>query len=132
MSPQENVSPQENAETLGRSIKDSVVHLAETQKEAGAQQLSGIAGAVHAAADELTGQLPGAAGYIHEAAGQIDNAAADLRTRSLSDLTDGVRRLGQERPLALFGGAVLAGFVLSRFLRSAETSDRREDSARGQ
>ena len=110
---------QEDVGTTRRSIKESVANLADTQKEAGAKQLSGIAGAVHAAADELADQLPGAAGYIHDAAERIDDAASDLKNRNLSDLADGVGQLAHERPLALFGGAVLTGFVLARFLRSA-------------
>ena len=72
-------------------------------------------------------QLPGAATYIHDAAERIDHAASDLRNRNLSDIAGSVRRLGQERPLALFGGAVLAGFVLTRFLKSGQ-SDRDGDS----
>lgn len=105
------------------SLKERATDTAERQKEAGARQLSGIAGAVHAAADELEGQLPGAAGYIHGAAERIDHMASDLRNRNLSDIAGGIRHLGQDRPLALFGGAVLAGFVLTRFLKSAQDGD---------
>ncbi len=46
--------------------------------------------------------------------------ASGLKDRNLSELVDGMRRLGRERPLALFGGAVLAGFALSRFLKSGQ------------
>lgn len=114
-------------------LKDSAAQLAEQQKKSGAKQLSGIAGAVHAAADQLDQQLPGAARYIHDAAERIDHAASDLRNRNFSDIADGVRRLGQERPLALFGGAVLAGFVLTRFLKSGQgdgSDSWRDDGAR--
>jgi hypothetical protein len=107
------------------SLKESAAHAAEQQKEAGARQLSGIAGAVHAAADQLEDQLPGAAGYIHDAAERIDHAASDLRNRNLSDIADSIRHLGQDRPLALFGGAVLAGFVMTRFLKSGQDGDAR-------
>ena len=110
----------EEAGVSARDLKDSAAQLADQQKKAGARHLSGIAGAVHAAADQLEQQLPGAAGYIHDAAERIDHAASDLKNRNLSDIADGVRRLAQDRPLALFGGAVLAGFVLTRFLRSAQ------------
>ena len=105
------------------SLKESAAHLAEQQKDTGARQLSGIAGAVHAAADQLEDQLPGAAGYIHDAAERIDHAATDLRKRNLSDIAESIRRIGQERPLALFGGAVLAGFVMTRFLKSGQSGD---------
>ena len=114
-------------------FKESAAQLAEQQKKTGVRQLSGIAGAVHAAADQLEQQLPGAANYILDAAERIDHAASDLRNRNLSDIADGVRRLGQERPLALFGGAVLAGFVLTRFLKSGQNGgggDSRRNSER--
>lgn len=109
----------QEAGTTERGLKESAAQLAEQQKKSGARQLSGIAGAVHAAADQLGEQLPGAAGYIHDAAERIDHVASDLGNRNLSEIADGVRRLAREQPLALFGGAVLAGFVLSRFLMSA-------------
>ncbi len=108
------------------SLKERAAQAAEQQKETGARQLSGIAGAVHAAADQLQEQLPGAATYIHDAAERIDHVASDLRDRNLSDIAQTVRRLGQERPLALFGGAVLAGFVMTRFLKSAQDSNARD------
>ena len=103
-------------------LKESTAQLAEQQKKAGAGHLSGIAGAVHAAADQLDQQLPGAARYIHDAAERIDHAASGLRNKNFADIADGVRRLGQERPLALFGGAMLAGFVLTRFLKSGQSN----------
>src|SRR5262245_52781184 len=100
----------EEAGGAERALKDSAAQLAEQQKKSGARQLSGIAGAVHAAADQLGEQLPGAAGYIHDAAERIDHVASDLKNRNLSELADGMRRMAREQPLALFGGAVLAGF----------------------
>lgn len=121
-------APASDAESLkesAASLKESAAHTAEQQKEAGARQLGSIAGAVHAAADQLEQQLPGAAGYIHGAAERIDHVASDLRNRNISDIAGSIRHLGQERPLALFGGAVLAGFVMTRFLKSAQDSDAR-------
>jgi len=111
-------------------LKESAAQLAEQQKKTGARQLSGIAGAVRAAADQLEQQLPAAASYIHDAAERIDHAASDLRNRNFNDIAEGVRRLGQERPLALFGGAVLAGFVLTRFLKSGQSGDVTRNSER--
>ena len=91
------------ASAAAQSVKQDAAELAERQKKSGADQLSGLAGAVHAAASELEQQLPGAAGYVHDAATRLDDAASGLRTRSLSDLMEDIRRLGQERPMALFG-----------------------------
>lgn len=120
---EDGTQPQRDQDTTlkdkAASLKEAAGTIAEQQKNTGAAQLSGIAGAVHAAADELGRSVPGAADYIHDAAARIDDAATSLRERSLPELADGVRRLGRERPLMLFGGAVLAGFALSRFLKSA-------------
>jgi len=110
------------------SLKDNAAQIADQQKQTGARQLSGVAGAVHAAADQLEDQLPGAATYIHDAAERIDRAATDLRNRNLSDIADSIRHLGQERPLALFGGALLAGFVVTRFLKSGRGGDAHGDT----
>jgi hypothetical protein len=109
----------ERAGAAAHALKEGAADIANREKNSGADHLSGIAGAVHAAASELERQLPGAAGYVHDAATRIDDAASGLRNRSLSDLMDDVRRLAQDRPLALLGGAVIAGFALSRFLKSA-------------
>ena len=109
-----------SAASQTESLKESATQIAEQQKETGARHLSGIAGAVHAAADQLQDQIPGAATYIHDAADRIDRAASDLRTRNLNDIAESVRHLAQERPLALFGGAMLAGFVMTRFLKSGQ------------
>jgi hypothetical protein len=129
--PQSETPGGEGTAGAEHGLKESAAQLAGQQKEAGARQLSGIAGAVHAAADQLQDQLPGAATYIHDAAERIDHVASDLRNRNLTDIADGLRRLGQERPLALFGGAVLAGFVMARFLKSAADGDARSrDSQR--
>ena len=122
---QSEMSQGEEAGGAEHPLKEDAAKLADQQKESGARQLSGIAGAVHAAADQLHDQLPGAATYIHDAAERIDHVASDLRNRNLTDIADGIRRLGQERPLALFGGAVLAGFVMTRFLKSAQDGDAR-------
>jgi hypothetical protein len=123
-------SDTESLKESAESLKERAAQTAERQKETGARQLSGIAGAVHAAADQLEQQLPGAAEYIHGAAERIDHVATDLRSRTLSDISSSIRQLAQERPLALFGGAVLAGFVLTRFLKSAQDGDARSETQR--
>jgi hypothetical protein len=117
-------------ETIG-SIKQSATDAAERQKSKGAEQLAGVAGAVHSAADELEQQLPAAADYVHDAASRIDRFASSLRDRNLSDLLKDVRRLAHDQPLTVFGGAVVAGFAISRFFKSAQrptNESRREET----
>jgi hypothetical protein len=78
-----------------------------------------IARAVHRAATELQSQLPTAAEHIRIAANKLDEASAALETRSFEELTDTFRRFGRQQPIVFFGAATLAGFALSRFLKSS-------------
>jgi hypothetical protein len=85
---------------------------AERQRPVGAGQIDQVADAVHGAVDELEHQMQVAASRLQEGAGA-------LRGRSLRDLMDTFNDLGRKEPLAVFGGAVLAGFAISRFLKSS-------------
>jgi hypothetical protein len=97
--------------------------IAQQQKQAGADQIEQMAKAVHGAADQLAPQMPDAAGFVHAAASHLERGAGALRERSVSDLLAGFNELGRREPLTLLGGALLAGFAISRFLKSsADTS----------
>lgn len=97
---------------------------AEQQKQTGANQIDQVAQAVHSAADELQQQMPKAAEFVHAAASRIEEGAGALRDRSLLDVMGTFNDLGRKEPLAMFGGAVLAGFAISRFLKSSADTKR--------
>jgi hypothetical protein len=114
----------DTASELFEPIKQDALDRAEEQKRAGADRLSGMAQAVHQAADQLDPELPPQARtYIHEAADGIDRMSAAIRDRSVGDLMETAGDFARRQPAAFFGGAVLAGFVLSRFLKSSSGSD---------
>jgi methyl-accepting chemotaxis protein len=92
---------------------------AEQQKAAGVEQVSGVAAAVHRAADDLGSQLPHAAKYIHGAADKLEEASSALKERSLDDLMGTFGQFARSQPAAFFATAALAGFALSRFLKSS-------------
>lgn len=98
--------------------------LAERQKSAGASQVEGMAKAVHGAANELREQMPQAAELVHNAASRLEQGATALRERSIQDLLNGLNGFGRKDPLILFGGAVVAGFAVSRFLKSSADHSR--------
>jgi hypothetical protein len=100
-------------------ITATAKEVAEQQKVAGAEVISGVAQAVHRAADELATQLPAATGYVHEAADRLERASSALRERSVDDLIGSVDRFARQQPVAFFGTAVLAGLAVSRFLKSS-------------
>lgn len=107
------------ASDLAAPIRDRMQGLADEQKRAGAEQASHVARAIHSAASELERESPQAARYVHEAASGLEQMAAQLRDRDVNELIGSVSRFARQQPLAFFGGSVLAGFVLSRFLKSS-------------
>ena len=105
-------------------IADEARHMADRQTEAGADQIGGMAHAIHGAARELEGEMPMAAGYVHDAASHLQDVAQRLHERGVGEVLREVNRFARSQPTAFFGGAVLAGFMISRFLKSS-ADDRR-------
>jgi hypothetical protein len=100
------------------TAKAEARRLASQQKEAGADRLGEVAGAVHGAARSLEAGMPQMASYVHDAAVRLEDAARTLRTRNVDDLMGEISRFARSQPALFFGGAMLAGFALTRFLRS--------------
>ena len=98
--------------------------VAEQQRQAGADQINEMAKAVHSAADQLAPQMPETAGFAHAAASRLKHGADALRERSVSDLVAGFNQIARQDPITLLGGAMLAGFAISRFLKSSADSSR--------
>ena len=107
------------ASRLAGDIKNRARDFAETRKAAGADRLSGVAGAVERAASDLEGEAPQIARYIRDAAGGMRGFSSKLRDRSVDDIASEARDFARRQPLVVFGGAVLAGLALSRFLKSS-------------
>ncbi|HUH95220.1 MAG TPA: hypothetical protein VL742_19015 [Casimicrobiaceae bacterium] len=102
-----------------RPLQESVRSYAEQQKALGAEQVDGVARAAHRAAQEIEAQMPGVARSVHRAASRLDGASSALRERNLEELTKQLGEFARAQPAVFFGGAVLAGFALSRFLKTS-------------
>ncbi|HEV2956739.1 MAG TPA: hypothetical protein VGX95_11530 [Xanthobacteraceae bacterium] len=100
-------------------IKDKAKELAETHKQSSAEKIGGVAATVRHAADDLERDLPRTAGYIHQAADTMERASAALKERSVDELIGSLEQFARNQPAAFFGAAVLAGFALSRFIKSS-------------
>jgi ABC-type transporter Mla subunit MlaD len=136
----------EDLSSLGKKAKSNIAEAAESakaearriasqQKEAGADRLGDVAGAVHGAARTLETRMPQVASYVHGAAAQLEDAAETLRHRSVDELIDGIGSFARAQPAVFFAGAMLAGLALTRFLKSSGqiASDRlRQTDVRGQ
>jgi gas vesicle protein len=111
-------SAKDAASGAGERLRDA----AEDQKNAGADFVSGLAGAVRRAAGEFDDQIPQAGQYIRRAAQQIDGASEALRQRDLGELFEGVQDFARRQPTAFLGMTVLVGFAAVRFLKSSTAS----------
>jgi len=102
-----------------RPAAQQVQTFAQRQKVAGAEQLGGVARAVHGAAREFEDELPQVARSVHDAAASLDRAASSLREKSAAELVASFNEFGRSRPGLLLGAAIVAGFAASRFLKSS-------------
>ena len=79
------------------TVKDRARKVAEQQKRAGADQIGGVARAIHRAAHEIEQELPRAAGFVYDAATKLEGAAASLRERSVDDLIRSLNNFARTR-----------------------------------
>lgn len=115
----------EGARGAAAAAGDRLWDTAEDKKNAGADFVSGLAGAVRRAAVAFDDQIPQAGDYIRQAAEQIDGASDALRQRNVSELVEGVQDFARRQPTAFLGMTVLAGFAAVRFLRSSTSASGR-------
>jgi hypothetical protein len=101
------------------TAKDEAVAAADRAKREGGDRMAGVGHAVHGAADELGRELPQIASYIHSAAEKLESTSSALRERSVEELMSDFNGFARRQPAAAFAGSVLAGFALSRLLKSS-------------
>jgi hypothetical protein len=63
--------------------------------------------------------MPQIAGYMHDIGQKLEGFASDLRSGSVDDLFSKLGEFSRNQPALIFGGAMIAGFALSRFLKSS-------------
>ncbi|HEX4769017.1 MAG TPA: hypothetical protein VH414_22360 [Lichenihabitans sp.] len=103
---------------MADEARHRITEIIDQQKIAGADQVAGVAKAAQAAAGDLQQTSPQLAKLVRAAAESVDHVADDIRSSDLADLLGSLSDFGRRRPVAFFGGAVLAGFLLTRFLKS--------------
>lgn len=113
---------------IGGPVKDKAIEVASQQKDAGADQLQTAGRAVHGAARELEDAMPQIAGYVHDVGQQLEKFASDIRNGSIDELMSKLGALSKDQPALVFGGALLAGLALTRFLKSSASSGQSSSS----
>jgi len=104
---------------VGSELGDAATGFAEDQKASGAKLIQNVSEAARAAADKLAADSPTVAGYVRDASQQIDRFASDFQNRSIGDLMRDVGDFARRQPALFIAGSVLAGFMLTRFLKSS-------------
>ncbi len=136
----------EDIASLGEKAKSNIAEATETakaharrianrQKDVGADTLGEVVGAVRGASRALESGMPQVASYVHGAAARLDEVAGTLRRQSVDELIEGIGSFARAQPALFFGGAALAGFALTRFLKSSghrAGQGWRQANARGQ
>jgi hypothetical protein len=118
------------AETTARAVKQQASQFAsdvghelsktaEVQKARGAEAINGFARAISSAASELESQSPKVARSVRDAAAKVGGLSRSLSNHNVDQLFKAASDMAREQPMFFIGGAVAAGFALSRFLKSS-------------
>jgi len=99
--------------------KEQLRSTAEEQKDAGADRIKHIAGAVSRAADALEGEIPEAAHYVRRAAKELGDVSEAVKRRDVNELIGMVQDFARRQPTAFIGASVIAGFAAVRFLKTS-------------
>lgn len=120
----------EGARETAETVKTQMHSSAAKQKGVAAEQMEGWAHALKSASDDLESRGQGtAAACVRQASAGLERVSGTVRDRSVDDLIGTVEDFARRQPVAFFGGAVVAGFGIARFMKSS--ADRRRDTARG-
>jgi CRP-like cAMP-binding protein len=111
---------QHEAQRLTQQAKDQGQALFQDQKNVMAEQVSGLASALHSTAEHLRTQEQSAmAQYTQQAAEGLQRFSQTLKDRDLGSLMGQVENFARHQPGAFIGSAALLGFMASRFLKSS-------------
>jgi hypothetical protein len=123
----------EMATSATRAVKEQAIQFAgdmgeelsktaESQKIRGAEAMRSFARAINSAAGELEGTSPQVARSVRDAAAKVEDLSTNLSSHSVDDLVKAATDLARAQPLIFVGGAVAAGFALSRFLKTSASN----------
>jgi hypothetical protein len=112
------------AKNLASNVADELAGSAKAGVTKGAEAMLGFSRAIEAAAAELQTRSPQIAERVRGAANQVQSLSDNIRNRSVAQLFSAAQDLAHKQPAAFIAGAVVAGFALSRFVKST-AADRR-------
>lgn len=108
------------ASETGKAAWEEAQAQFEQQRSFVAEQANKVASALHNMAREFDHQDQHAfSNYTNRLASYSDSLSEKLRDKDLNYFVDEARSISRRQPLLFVGGAIAAGFVLARFLRSS-------------
>ena len=110
------------ARRLARQTQDEVLAQADDKSTQAAAGLQSVAGQLQAIADGRTDEAGPFAGYAHQAADRIGTLADRLQSGGAQGVADEITGLARRRPGLFLVGAVGAGFLAGRLLRSGKAA----------
>jgi len=117
---------QQTGAELREAVRRQAEGLFERQKDAAAEQARKVTTVLHKMADEFERQeQPYFSGCATELAKCSDTFTRTLKERDAATLWQQTRTCGRQHPALFMGGAVAAGFLVSRFLRSSSEGETR-------
>ncbi|HYE62838.1 MAG TPA: hypothetical protein VD997_12655 [Phycisphaerales bacterium] len=113
------------AQELGQEFKGTAGEMLEQQRQRVTGQVGGFAQALHRVSDELRQDQGGSGGGETVArvtdliASRLDDAANMLQNKEPRDIIRSVENFARREPALFLGGCLLAGVVISRFLKAS-------------
>lgn len=109
----------QEAAKLSKEIKAKARSTTENQKQELAKQIEGVATALHQAATQFEQQHQDMLTYwTDQAAASLDKMGASLRDRDVETVLQQFQDFARRQPGVVLGGAVVLGFLGSRFFKS--------------
>lgn len=110
----------DSAEDVKGAAQQQAESLFDNQKTAAAEQTHKISQALHKMGDEFDQQQQTTfSRWANQLADQTDRVSDQLRHQDLQRLMDSAGAYSRREPMLFMGGAIAAGFLVSRFLRSS-------------
>lgn len=110
---------QKVASTVAAGAQDAARRVVEQQASTAADRVDEAARVLDNAAEAVDRVLPEAAGYVRGAAETIHDFSSTVRQQNVDDLVQAVLKFARTQPTVFFGGSILAGFALARFVKAS-------------
>ena len=109
----------QSASDSASSISHQVTDMLDRQVGNGADMIGQVAISTRLAADDMSERMPQVAGMVRSFAGRIDDYAEGMRDKTVDQMVASAADFTRRQPVAVFGLAALAGFLVLRAFNNA-------------